>query len=234
MLQPGIAFLEEALGIGRHRSVAILGVLTLIGCAFVVWFSKDVKALDTLDFWVGTFLIFVLATIQIVLFSWVLGIDKGWKEAHAGAAISIPSIFKPIMKYVCPLFLLAIFVMWFLMNVLGYSFETGTSDVSSYVTDLFGDKPNHVAQMSIGLVAIVAISSASSPHARAPIGCRWRKARAYDSGRLDHHADVSQCGDGAVALVHREGPAHPASRGKAARPAGYRARRAAVAGSFRR
>jgi SNF family Na+-dependent transporter len=157
MLQPGIAFLEEALGIGRHRSVTILGVLTLIGCGFVVWFSKDVKALDTLDFWVGTFLIFVLATIQIILFGWVLGMDKGWKEAHAGAAISIPRIFKPIMKYVSPLFLLAIFVMWFLMNVLGYSFETGTSEVSSYVSDLFGESPNSVAWMSVGVITVVAV-----------------------------------------------------------------------------
>jgi len=41
MLQPGIAFLEEGLGIGRKQSVALLGFITAIGCAFVVYFSKD-------------------------------------------------------------------------------------------------------------------------------------------------------------------------------------------------
>ncbi|HEX8310065.1 MAG TPA: hypothetical protein VF614_02035 [Chthoniobacteraceae bacterium] len=155
MLQPGIAFLEEAMGIGRKASVALLGFITAIGCGFVVWFSKDVKALDTLDFWVGTCLIFVLATIQIIMFGWVLGIEKGWKEAHVGAALRIPRIFKPIMKYVSPLFLLTIFIMWFFLNVLGYSFETGRSEVSSYVTDLFGDTPNKVAWMSVILILLV-------------------------------------------------------------------------------
>jgi hypothetical protein len=143
------------MGIGRKASVALLGFITAIGCGFVVWFSKDVKALDTLDFWVGTCLIFVLATIQIIMFGWVLGIEKGWKEAHVGAALRIPRIFKPIMKYVSPLFLLTIFIMWFFLNVLGYSFETGRSEVSSYVTDLFGDTPNKVAWMSVILILLV-------------------------------------------------------------------------------
>ena len=58
MLQPGIAFVEEALGVGRRVSVTLLGLLTCLGCGFVVYFSGDLKALDTLDFWVGTFLIF--------------------------------------------------------------------------------------------------------------------------------------------------------------------------------
>lgn len=155
MLQPGIAFLEEAMAIGRRVSVALLGFITAIGCGFVVWFSKDVKALDTLDFWVGTFLIFVLATLQIIMFGWVLGIEKGWKEAHQGAAMRIPRIFRFIIKWVSPIFLLSIFIMWFLINVLGYSFDTGQSDVSSYVKDLVGETPNRVAWMGVTLVAMV-------------------------------------------------------------------------------
>lgn len=157
MLQPGIAFLEEAMAIGRKMSVAILGFITAIGCGFVVWFSKDAKALDTLDFWVGTFLIFVLAMLQIIMFGWVLGIDKGWKEAHLGAAIRIPRIFRFIMKWVSPLFLVSIFIMWILLNVVGYSFETGRGEVSSYVKDLFGAEPSTVARMSVSLVAMVGI-----------------------------------------------------------------------------
>ena len=45
--------------------MAVLGVITAIGSGFVVYFSKDL-VLDTIDFWVGTFLIFVLATVQII------------------------------------------------------------------------------------------------------------------------------------------------------------------------
>jgi neurotransmitter:Na+ symporter, NSS family len=156
MLQPGIAFLEEALGIGRKASVALLGSITAFGCGFVAWFSKDLKALDTLDFWIGTFLIFVLATVQIIVFGWMWGAGRGLKEMQEGAAIRVPGIFGPIIKYVCPLFLLAIFAMWVLVNVFGVTFTGGPSEISSYVKDLFVE-PNKIAWLSVSLVLIFGI-----------------------------------------------------------------------------
>ncbi|GHB92902.1 symporter [Cerasicoccus arenae] len=152
MLQPGIAFLEETMNIDRKRSVAILGLVTVIGCGFVVYFSKDIKALDTLDFWVGTFLLFVLATIEIIIFGWVLGIEKGFKEAHQGAAIRIPKFFKPVMKFVCPIFLITVFVFWVLEKFFGIKPGHAEAELSGYVTDLFGDTPNTAARLSVLLV----------------------------------------------------------------------------------
>jgi len=159
MLQPGIAFLEESLGIGRKQSVAMLGLLTAVGSLFVVYFSKDVKALDTLDFWVGTLLLFVLATIEIILFGWVIGLEKSWKEAHRGAELRIPAIFKPIMKFVSPIYLLGIFVLWVLFNVFGWDPNTGKFIPTAYVLDLIGSEthpPNTVARVCFALIAIVA------------------------------------------------------------------------------
>lgn len=155
MLQPGIAFLEEVLDIGRKQSVAILGLVTAAGSAFVVYFSKDLKALDTLDFWVGTFLIFVLATIQIVVFSWVYGVEKGLREASSGAAFAIPRLFVPVMKFLCPAFLIGIFILWVLVNVFGVTFGPGEPEFSGYIRDLF-IQPDPVAWMSIGLVGAFA------------------------------------------------------------------------------
>lgn len=151
MLQPGIAFLEEVLRVGRKQSVAILGFITAGGCAFVVYFSQDLKALDTLDFWVGTFLIFLLASAQILAFSWGMGVDAGLREAHEGAAIRIPRIFRPIMLWVCPIFLIAIFAMWVVENVVGYNLAGGTAETSAYIRDLVVD-PNPVAWFSVVLV----------------------------------------------------------------------------------
>ncbi len=151
MLQPGIAFLEESLRIGRKQSVAFLGLITALGSGFVVYFSKDTKALDTLDFWVGTFLIFILATIQIIFFSWFFGVDRGLREAHRGSAIRIPGIFRPIMKFICPAFLLIIFTLWSLENLFGITPGGGSAEVSGYVKDLFIE-PNPVAWMAIALV----------------------------------------------------------------------------------
>ncbi len=155
MLQPGIAFLEESLRIGRKQSVAILGLITALGSTFVVYFSKDTKALDTLDFWVGTFLIFILATIQIIFFSWFLGVDRGLKEAHQGSAIRIPGFFRPIMKFICPAFLLIIFTLWCLENLFGITPGGGSAEVSGYVKDLFVT-PNPVAWLAVGLIILFA------------------------------------------------------------------------------
>ena len=156
MLQPGIAFVEESLGVGRKASVAILGLLTTFGTGFVLYFTADLKALDTLDFWVGTFLIFVLATIQIIIFGWKWGIDRGFEELHRGAAFRVPWIFRPIIKWVCPGFLLSIFAMWLMKEIFGYDFTKGSMGaVSGYVTDLFGAKANLPAQLSVALVIAI-------------------------------------------------------------------------------
>lgn len=155
MLQPGIAFLEESMDIDRKKSVSVLGIITALGSGFVVYFSKDLKALDTIDFWVGTFLIFILATIQIIIFGWVIGIKQGLKMANQGALFKVPPIYGIIMKYVTPTFLLIIFALWTIQNVFGYNILTGEQDYSSYVNDLF-IKPNGVARFSVVLIILVA------------------------------------------------------------------------------
>lgn len=156
MLQPGIAFLEESLNIRRKESVAILGFITAMGSVFVVYFSKDLKALDTLDFWVGTFLIFILATAQILVFSWKFGVENGLAEAAQGSAFGIPRVFVPVMKFLCPVFLLTVFGLWVLVNVFGFSFTGGEPEFSGYVRDLFID-PQPVAVLSVGLVGLFAL-----------------------------------------------------------------------------
>jgi SNF family Na+-dependent transporter len=161
MLQPGIALLEESLGIGRKGSVALLGTLTALGIGFIAWFTKDLKALDTLDFWVGTFLIFVLATIQIVIFGWFFGIDRGWEELHRGAAIRLPRFFRAVFTYVCPVFLLTIFALWVLKEIVGWDPGSGESAPSPFVADLITHH-NPVAWMCVALVATVAVGLAAT------------------------------------------------------------------------
>jgi len=162
MLQPVIAFLEESIGINRKMSVSLLGLITAVGCMFVVYFSADVKALDTLDFWAANVLIFVLATIQIIVFGWIVGIEQGWEDAHVGASIRIPNFFKFIMKYITPVFLITIFILFILIKVFGWNPGGGESEISYYVTDLIGDsnrgiEHNKVAILSVSLIVMLII-----------------------------------------------------------------------------
>jgi neurotransmitter:Na+ symporter, NSS family len=157
MLQPGIAFLEEGLGIGRRASVALLGFVTGIGTLFVWYFSKDLKALDTMDFWVGTLMLFVQATILVIIFGWGVGVDRGWRLMHEGAEMQAPRIYKVILKYITPAFLLGIFVMWLMKNVAGWNFSFAHPEFnpSGYVGDLVGDSPNWVARFTVGFIVVV-------------------------------------------------------------------------------
>ena len=120
MLQPSKAFFEEALGLARKSATTLVAALAIGGNLFVLWFSKGLTALDTIDFWVGTFLIFIVAGTQIVCFSWVTGLKKGLAEAHDGAQIHIPGFIAFLMKYVSPVYLVVIFVMFCWSNVPGY------------------------------------------------------------------------------------------------------------------
>jgi SNF family Na+-dependent transporter len=140
MLQPAIALLEEGLGFGRKAAVAFLGTLTLFGALFVVYFSQGLTALDTIDFWVGTFCIFILAGFQTILFGWVMGADRGVDEINRGSAIRIPRFVGFVLKYIAPVYLAAVFVM----------FAMGQG---SYFRNLMNDR---IAQLSIGLVLLVA------------------------------------------------------------------------------
>lgn len=155
-LQPAIAFLEESLNLKRKPAVTILGLIAGMGSFFVLYFSHQIKTLDTLDFWVGTFLIFIMGFVYSILFGWVLGIDKGFEEAHMGASFRIPNIFKAIMRYICPLILITIFVLWILLDVLCI----GSGPIDHHITDLIGNKdkgvpPNAVALLSVGFIVLL-------------------------------------------------------------------------------
>ena len=130
MLQPVIAFFEEGLGLKRHASVAILGLLSSLGAGFVVYFSKGLTALDTLDFWVGTTAIFILGLIQAIVYGWVFGIKRGEFELHQGAHIRVPLFVQYLLKYVTPIYLLVIFIAFCRTDVPDYARQISKSPVA--------------------------------------------------------------------------------------------------------
>ncbi len=149
MLQPAIAFLEEGLGLGRKMSVALLGMITAMGSFFVVHFSKNLIVLDTLDFWVGTFSIYLLATFHVLLFGWIIGIDRGMEELERGAEIPIPRFIRFIIKYVSPTYLFLVFGSWFYQEILSSPSQEGQLSRLEQIRDIPG------AQTAIFLILFV-------------------------------------------------------------------------------
>ncbi|MFQ5953075.1 MAG: sodium-dependent transporter [Candidatus Omnitrophota bacterium] len=115
LAQPAIAFLEDEFDISRRKAVALFGIVTFTLCNAVIFFlSKGV--VDELDFWGGTFCLVLFATIEVILFGWIFGIEKAWEEVHHGADMKIPGIYKYIIKYITPVFLLVVLSAWFFQD----------------------------------------------------------------------------------------------------------------------
>jgi SNF family Na+-dependent transporter len=130
MLQPVVAFFEEGLGWARHRSVIVLAVIAALGTGFVAYFSKDLEALDTLDFWVGTFAIVGLAFFQSILYGWLFGTKRGEAEAHRGAEMRIPKFVQWILRYVTPVYLAAVLGTFLIDEVPGHAAKVVRSPVA--------------------------------------------------------------------------------------------------------
>jgi SNF family Na+-dependent transporter len=169
MLQPVIAFFEEGLGLNRRASAALLGLVSALGCGYVVYFSKNMEALDVMDFWVGTFLIVCLTLFQAILYGWIFGIERGEREAHRGAHIRIPRFVQWILKYVTPVYLTAVLV-GFLIN-----------DVGPRATQLF---ESTVAFSTAAFIAVIAAFLLLLIHIA---GRRWEAA-----GRTAHAATANR------------------------------------------
>ncbi|MBF0253540.1 MAG: sodium-dependent transporter [Candidatus Omnitrophica bacterium] len=115
LAQPAITFLEDEFNIPQAKATRIFAVVTFVLCHFPILFLGQ-GVLDEMDFWGGTFCLVVFATIESILFSWVFGIDRAWDEMHLGSEIRVPRFYKFILKYVTPLFLIAILVWWFIQQ----------------------------------------------------------------------------------------------------------------------
>lgn len=146
LAQPAVAFLEDEFNINRKRAVSIFGVVSFIFCQPAIFFLGR-GVVDELDFWGGTFFLVVFATIEAILFAWVFGMNRAWEEIHKGADMSIPKVYKFIIKYVTPLFLFIILGMWFTQEWLPKIMMKNVSGI---------DKP-FILGTRIGLLALFII-----------------------------------------------------------------------------
>jgi len=111
LTQPAIAFLEDEFKWKRQKAVIVVFSVLVLLSAIVIAFFKF-GFLDELDFWAGTFGLVVFAAMEIILFSWVFKIKNGWEEMHKGADLKVPKVFKFILTYVTPIYLLIMLGVW--------------------------------------------------------------------------------------------------------------------------
>ncbi|MFA6168647.1 MAG: hypothetical protein WC700_18640, partial [Gemmatimonadaceae bacterium] len=111
LMTPAVAFLREEFGLPRGRVVAAVGVVCFgLGLLHVAFLGHGF--LDEWDYWAGTFALVVCAIVETVLYMWVFRPDNAWRSMHEGADMRIPRIFKHVMTWVTPAYLLVILLWW--------------------------------------------------------------------------------------------------------------------------
>ncbi|MBC5773982.1 sodium-dependent transporter [Pontibacter sp. KCTC 32443] len=106
---PWMGFLQDEFNWRRKSAAWSFGLIVfLLGMPTVLFFNYGV--FDEYDYWAGTISLVVFALMESILFAWVFGMDKGWREITAGADIKVPGIYKFIIKFITPLLLLWVFI----------------------------------------------------------------------------------------------------------------------------
>lgn len=107
--QPFVAFLSNNYDWSQKRTSYFLGIVIFImALPCILFFDKGV--FDQYDFWGGTVSLFFFAMLEAIAFSWVMGVNKGWKLIHENADIQLPGVFRFILRFITPTMLIVIFV----------------------------------------------------------------------------------------------------------------------------
>jgi len=114
MFTPLLLFLEDELRIPRKKAALCIGFGVFVMMQPIVLFMHH-GMVDELDYWVGDFGLVIFGAIEVTVFAWFFGMDRGWKEMHVGADLQVPRVFYYIMKYVTPIYAIVL-VVWYVFG----------------------------------------------------------------------------------------------------------------------
>jgi SNF family Na+-dependent transporter len=106
---PFVSFLKDEFNMKKKYAALAFGLSVLVcGLPCVLFYKQGV--FGEFDYWAGTVGLFFYAMCEAILFAWIIGINKGWKEFKHAAKIKVPVFFKYVMFYVTPTILIIIFL----------------------------------------------------------------------------------------------------------------------------
>ncbi len=86
--------------------------MLLCGAVIIIWYTKDTLALDSIDFWVGSLILYVTTGTNLIFFNQIWGTSNGINELKDGARIGLPRGMAFIIRWVTPIIMVTIFTAW--------------------------------------------------------------------------------------------------------------------------
>ena len=111
-VQPAVSFVEEYWNLRRGQSIALVAGLLLVGGFIIVWYTQDMLALDSIDFWAGSLILYVTTGLNLIFFNQIWGTENGMKELSDGSSIRIPRAAAFIIRWITPAIMVVIFGAW--------------------------------------------------------------------------------------------------------------------------
>jgi SNF family Na+-dependent transporter len=108
-MQPLIAFFEDELKFTRKQAVLMTASIVFFSAHIVIFLNK---ALDEMDFWAGTIGVVFFGLVELIIFFWIFGADKAWEEINRGGIIKVPRFYYYVMRFITPLFLTVLLIVW--------------------------------------------------------------------------------------------------------------------------
>ena len=134
---PWMGFMRDEFGWSTTKGAWSFGGLALLlGLPTVFFYNQGV--FDDYDFWAGTVSLVAFAFFEVVLFAWIFGMDKGWKEITSGSDIKVPMAYRFIIKYITPLLLGWVFIAS-IPNIVDTILHKDTFNNSSFAKEYYAE-----------------------------------------------------------------------------------------------
>lgn len=106
---PFIGLMKDNFKWSSAKTTIVFGI-AVFALGIIPVFHFNEGGMGEYDYWAGSVSLVVFACAEIILFGWFFGMEKGWAEINEGADIKLPIIFKYIIQFITPLFLIAILI----------------------------------------------------------------------------------------------------------------------------
>ncbi len=114
LMQPLIAFFEDELKLSRKQAVIFTAGIVFFSAHLVIFLNKS---LDEMDFWAGTIGVVFFGLVELLIFMWIFGGRKAWDEINRGGIIKVPKFYYYVMRYITPIFLFILLIVWAKENI---------------------------------------------------------------------------------------------------------------------
>ena len=118
------------------QSISLLGLILTCGTLLVAWFTQDLLALDTMDFWFGNLSLYLTTGLYLYLFCVVWGANKGLAELRHGSSLQLPRPVAFLITWITPALMLTIFISW--------AYKTLFVEHNQHITNLINMKPGAI------------------------------------------------------------------------------------------